>query len=138
MTNINKSKVCIWPVIFTLQETSSSLLAVHGKVMMVVIKRRRYHYLNNSGKITNASSEDNRHSAGVSVPSVNNSLYITVTPVRLIFLCSRKPAVKKEMAYLSSKQEARSVNENIHACLAAERYSETICIHAISSIKDTI
>jgi hypothetical protein len=42
------------------------------------------------------------------------------------FFCSRKPAVKKEATYLSSKQEARSVNEKINVCLAAEKYGETI------------
>lgn len=127
MTNINKSKVRNWPVIFKLRKTSSSLLAVHCKVMMrIMIKRRHFHSLNNYEKITKASSEGNRHSAGDSVPSVNNSLYITATPVRLIFFCSRKPAVKKETTYLSSKQEARSVNEKINVCLAVEKRGETI------------
>ena len=47
MTNINKSKVCNWSVVFKLQKTSSSLLAVHCKVMMrIMIKRRHYHSLN--------------------------------------------------------------------------------------------
>ena len=51
MTNINKSNIRNWPFIVKLQKTSSSLLAVHFKVMMkIIIKRRHYHSLNNYEK----------------------------------------------------------------------------------------
>jgi len=98
MTNTNKSKVRNWPVIFKFQ-TSENLKFTLSSTLQGNYedynKTTPLSFLEQLRKITKASSEGNRQSAGDSVPSVNNSLYITATPVRWIFFlfpgtCSKK------------------------------------------------
>ena len=132
---VTRTKVYNWSVIFKLQKTSASLLAVHCKVMIrIMIKRRHSHSFNNFEK----SLKPQVKVTGTQL-AIRSQVWIivyTLLPRRFawFFFCSLKPAVKKETTYLFSKQEARSVNEKINVCLAAEKYGQTTWISEISSL----